>query len=344
MRQREFYADPQISVAIEAYAPVVVGGDVRSPGVFPFSPGLTVGTAAGLAGGLSGAAVDAEDRALARVGTTGQLREAEQAILSRSVALARLEAQLAEQPSFTSADLRLPPGLEALRTGALHRDLLAAETDRMAAEDAAAQERSSRLESTLDEIARQIATLEKRLAVQQEVVALQQEELAAAQQLSDRGLRTRGAMARFESLEAAAREDVLEVENLLSLARIRRLETVEALARHRLDRRAMLQQAIAETRASHQALIARRGMLIERLLLIDEGAAADLLGGDGLEITYTIARAGDAAPIDTQDPAAALRPGDQLVVEIVIPDGALGPALVPNEADPGLGITAAPTQ
>lgn len=326
MRAQQLFADPQISIAIEAYAPVVVGGDVRSPGVFPFSPGLTVGTAAGLAGGLSGAAIDAEDRALARIGTTGQLRETEQELLGRAVELARLHAQLEGRESFGTTELRLPPGLDALRASAFHDALLAAETDLMAAEDAAAREREQRLTSTLQEIGRQIETLEQRLAVQQEVVVLQQEELAAAQQLNDRGLRTRGAMARFESLEAAAREDVLEVETLLALARIRRLENIEALARHTLDRRAAIQTRIAEVSATHQALITRRGTLIERLLLIDEGAAADLLGEDGLEIRYAIARAGGAA-MSTEDATAPLRPGDQLVVEVVIPDGVLNRTL-----------------
>ncbi|MEL6768990.1 MAG: hypothetical protein AAFP17_17565, partial [Pseudomonadota bacterium] len=135
-----------------------------------------------------------------------------------------------------------------------------------------------------------------------------------------------GAMARFESLEAAAREDVLEVETLLALARIRRLENIEALARHTLDRRAAIQTRIAEVSATHQALITRRGTLIERLLLIDEGAAADLLGEDGLEIRYAIARAGGAA-MSTEDATAPLRPGDQLVVEVVIPDGVLNRTL-----------------
>ncbi|MEM6677796.1 MAG: polysaccharide biosynthesis/export family protein [Pseudomonadota bacterium] len=323
MRAREFFADPQISIAIEAYAPVVVGGDVRSPGVFPFSPGLTVGTAAGLAGGLSGAAIDAEDRALARIGTRGQLLEAEQELLSRAVELARLRAQLGDRPSFDTIDLRLPPGLEALRGSGFHDSLVAAQMGLMAAEDAASRARLNRLDDTREEIARQIETLENRLAVQQEVVTLQQEELAAARQLNERGLRTRGAMARFESLEAAAREDVLEVETLLVLARIRRLENAEALTRHKLDRRAEIQTRIAAVSAQHQALITRRGALIERLLLLDQGAAAEILGEDALEIRYQVSRAGGGAATVTRDETAPLRPGDQVTVEVIVPNGLL---------------------
>ncbi|MEM7500151.1 MAG: polysaccharide biosynthesis/export family protein [Pseudomonadota bacterium] len=324
MRESAFFADPQVSVAIEAYAPIVVGGDVRNPGVFPFSPGLTAATAAGLAGGLAGAVFDAEDRALARATFMGQLREAEQSMIRRSVVLARLTAQLEGRETLEADDVRLPPGLDArAETAGYPRALIAAEGALMAAERESLHQQRGALEATVGELERQIAFLDQRLEVQRDIVTLQQEELAAAEELNQRGLRTRGAMARFESLEAQAREELLEVEATLSQARIRMLQTRETLGRLDADRRARILAEAGDARAGYQELLARRGMLLEKLTLVDEGAVADLLSEDALRIVYRIERSGADDATETSEDGTTLMPGDHIVVEVIVPDGML---------------------
>ncbi len=44
--------NPKVSVSIEQYRPFFINGMVRSPGAYPFQPGLTVRKAVSLAGGL----------------------------------------------------------------------------------------------------------------------------------------------------------------------------------------------------------------------------------------------------------------------------------------------------
>ncbi len=49
----DFLLDPRVSVTITEYRPFFVNGQVKSPGSFPFQPGLTVRKALSLAGGLT---------------------------------------------------------------------------------------------------------------------------------------------------------------------------------------------------------------------------------------------------------------------------------------------------
>lgn len=49
----DFLVDPKVSVTITEYRPIFVNGQVKSPGSFPFQPGLTVRKALSLAGGLT---------------------------------------------------------------------------------------------------------------------------------------------------------------------------------------------------------------------------------------------------------------------------------------------------
>lgn len=49
----DYLLDPKVSVTISEYRPFFVNGQVRSPGSFPYQPGLTVRKAISLAGGLT---------------------------------------------------------------------------------------------------------------------------------------------------------------------------------------------------------------------------------------------------------------------------------------------------
>ena len=54
----DYLVDPKVTVTISEYRPVFVNGQVKTPGSFPFQPGLTVRKAVSLAGGLTERASD----------------------------------------------------------------------------------------------------------------------------------------------------------------------------------------------------------------------------------------------------------------------------------------------
>ncbi|RZO85196.1 MAG: polysaccharide export protein [Oceanococcus sp.] len=48
-----FLVSPDVRATVVAYKPIFVGGEVKSPGEYPFTPGLTAQQAATVAGGLT---------------------------------------------------------------------------------------------------------------------------------------------------------------------------------------------------------------------------------------------------------------------------------------------------
>ena len=48
-----FLVNPSVNVSVKEFRPFFIGGEVRSPGSYPFQPGLTLSKAIALAGGLT---------------------------------------------------------------------------------------------------------------------------------------------------------------------------------------------------------------------------------------------------------------------------------------------------
>ena len=53
LRDKGLVADPRVSVEVAVYRPFSILGEVRSPGRFPYSPGMTIEDAVALAGGYT---------------------------------------------------------------------------------------------------------------------------------------------------------------------------------------------------------------------------------------------------------------------------------------------------
>jgi polysaccharide export outer membrane protein len=59
LRRSNLLRNPSVAVEVTAYRPVYVLGEVNKPGQYPYQPGMTVVTAAAVAGGFTYRAVDA---------------------------------------------------------------------------------------------------------------------------------------------------------------------------------------------------------------------------------------------------------------------------------------------
>jgi polysaccharide export outer membrane protein len=58
LRRGKLVHDPSVAVEIIAYRPIYVLGEVNKPGQYPYQPGMTVVTAAAVAGGFTYRAID----------------------------------------------------------------------------------------------------------------------------------------------------------------------------------------------------------------------------------------------------------------------------------------------
>lgn len=53
LKDKALVADPKVSVEVAVYRPFSILGEVRSPGRFPYAPGMTIDDAVALAGGYT---------------------------------------------------------------------------------------------------------------------------------------------------------------------------------------------------------------------------------------------------------------------------------------------------
>lgn len=58
LRRSNMLRNPSVSVEVIAYRPIYVLGEVNKPGQYPYQPGMTIVTAAAVAGGFTYRAVD----------------------------------------------------------------------------------------------------------------------------------------------------------------------------------------------------------------------------------------------------------------------------------------------
>ena len=58
LKDAKLLRDPSVSVEVSAYRPIFVLGEVNKPGQYPYQPGMTVVTAAAVAGGFTYRAIE----------------------------------------------------------------------------------------------------------------------------------------------------------------------------------------------------------------------------------------------------------------------------------------------
>lgn len=309
-----FMLDPKVSVRITEFRPIVIVGNVRSPGSYPYRHGMSVLTALALAGGLSlteerqdhlrGEMAQAEER-------VHVLTSSRQALLAR---LARLTAQRDDLDeidfaAFLGDDAKAPHlarildgEREILRTqrGARDQDLelLSQQAPRAKAEAQAiaAQRRLER--SQLDLVNAQIgdmkALLARGLARRASMVQLQREEA-----------RIQGNIAKLTADAARIEQAAGEVEL--------KIQAIESGYRRRvLDELQVTQVRMMEAEASLRGAIEARDIKAQQASL-----AAGLPTPSSRENAITVLHHENGRLVSRQaTEATVLRPGDTVRIEL----------------------------
>lgn len=313
------FVRPDVALSITAYAPIVVAGDVTSPGQIAYVPGITVTAALALAGGSSAAGVSRLD-----IGRLTNDAEATRATLNLEIAataarIARLEAAVSGQDTIVPNDIWALPvpeplrlDLEALAEG--ERQVLAADRARIAG-------LLSALEQEIQTIETQQELFLERIAVQGEIVENAAEQLARAEELRERGLQTANSFDTAERRDADARARVLELESA-------RVAAAQALATAERQKTQLLGtsrsedlSALADARVGMAAAELRYGRTIELLALLGESPSGGLIGQELLNIGFDIIRGRPNRPSGQVGDRTPLLPGDTLIVTVT-PGGA----------------------
>ncbi|MDA5558138.1 polysaccharide biosynthesis/export family protein [Shimia sp. MMG029] len=215
------FLDPKVSLQVLSYAPVIVSGDVTSPGQYPYIPGMTIASALALAGGSEFSGVNRYELERARIETTGAIRAINLEIAGSVLRIARLEALLAGQSEIVVSDA-LNARIPAPNAVAMDQ-LRDAEEGLFVTTSQLVTEALDNYDQEIELLGRQLALFENRIAVQQDIVTTTARELKKAQDLQTRGLQTATRLASVEQRDADARARVLELEAA-------RIGAVQALA------------------------------------------------------------------------------------------------------------------
>lgn len=297
-----------VSVEIEEFRSVYVIGSARTPGAYPYSPGLTVVKAFGLAGGLPeprGAFLNGDRDALLAFGETRVL----QLELWRMTArMARIEAELAEADT-----LEMPA---SLRDVSLAEQLMAVEHEVLTA-------RNNALRSSLEQIAslealltQRIEKLDQQVELRQRQVALAREELERIGALTEQGLA-------IASRQLGAERTVADLESTVLTLESDRLEAEQKLAETRRDRLDLVNERRGALVEDQSATLAQIEKLQEQITIQQSLYAEAVRTGTGLmvetraepvfELTRTVAGESVTTTVDRN---AALQPGD--VLEVIL--------------------------
>lgn len=326
LTENEILSDPQVTVALTTTRPVFIGGDVTTPGAYPFQAGLTVRRAIALAGGLG----IARSRGLDEVSALGGERDlAAIDLLREQGRLARIEALL------TGAESLAPPPPAGPGVSAPRRaEILALEAQKLVAARAEAQEEKAHLARSVALVRSRIDTLAEQRSLQERLMTRQTEEITRIRAIQDRGLTSQARVAEEQRLLDTIQERAAANETEMAAAR----EALEG-ATYALDRfddrlRDRLETEKQEALLAIQAGRARFAAAGRRL--------AELGASDAGRLTAVIHRPGDGGPAGT--PAGfdtPLQPGDTLDILFETPGLEAGDVAADADAAGGDGIAPA---
>lgn len=306
---------PSVSIEIAEYAPVIVSGFVDESGRYDFLPGMTVGSAVAVAGGLGRGEAEGANADLMAVAARRRAADAAEDAAAAAAEIARLTAALAGPDAPVALDEAMRGAVpRAARSGLDAR--LEAEATLLGVERAAA---AGLLASWAQEIAdyrQQIELLDARLVLKERVIEDLALELADLENLRTQGLTT---TARFSSLQQRLtdeREELLSLENSKIVARRAASMAERNRDQFRSLRRDEGLRDLATARAAWEAGLRDHGFALTELALLEEGAAQ--VSQESLfEVAYLLRgpRADRVAPGEV-GPDTPILPGDILVVEL----------------------------
>ncbi|MBE9637066.1 polysaccharide biosynthesis/export family protein [Salipiger pacificus] len=316
MLARGLYVDPQVSVVITAYAPVIVAGDVGSPGRHDYFPGMTVASAVAISGGSVAGSVNRIEVTRARALASSQMREANLKIAAAVAKLARVRAQLAGD----EARVELTSELAALLPSAAAVDLdrlIEGEAEVLASE----RERSVTLLAFWDEeiktITHQAANFDDRIEAQRAISEVYLKALEDARSLQERGLQTSTRVSDAVENEATARSKILELETA-------KLNATRAISSAERERASYLTEQREAALGEQNELLAELDTLrveydraAELTALLSGGQTGALLDESSVVVDYALqsSRPGrsEGAALTPNSP---IFPGETLIVAV----------------------------
>jgi polysaccharide export outer membrane protein len=311
-----YVAGRSISVAVAAYAPILILGDVERPGQYAYHPGMIPLELVAVSGGLR-RGKDAVDSAQVQlVAARQEYADLGLQIFSNQVRRARLAAELeGGEFDFQQGD-NLDPSEREMRKRLVDREseLFSIRRSNFLAQKAAIENQK---QSFRDEL----KALTERSALYDGELKLLEQDVASTKSLVDRGLTAQSTLRETQRQLSSARRDALELGSFLARARQGELDLAQ-----RQD--ALLETQRAEAAAGIREIdldVARKqkqmAAILERMAAVSSSAEALQVRAIKARMAYVIVRqVGDKFVEIAADEFAPLKPRDILRASLVLPD------------------------
>ncbi|WP_287175323.1 polysaccharide biosynthesis/export family protein [Mesorhizobium sp.] len=310
-----FYPD-QIVVDIEEYRPVYIDGDIASPGIQPFRPGMTVRQAVAAGGGYQLGRGELQNPEMTAADLGGRLHILRIKYQESEIKAARIEAQLSGARVIEVPDAEGDPSLEPRRDEALQQ-----EGKHLEAVYADQEKERASIKLAATKAAERMGYLKDQQKADQAGAAADAAELVRLKKLFEKGL------IQITSVNNAQRAVLLSATRALQTnAEIAQLERDQGDLQRSLDKfidqgRIDLLANLQTERAAMTQMRAEIDSLTKQIAYVMQ-MRSDLVGeGDRITIGVTRSTDGRAATTEaTED--TLLAPGDTITITLKVPLGA----------------------
>lgn len=294
---------PSASVEIEQFRPVYVTGDVRTPGKYPYQPGLTVLKALTLAGGLKNGdnGMRPERDFINAKGDYDVLLTQQNELLARR---ARLQAETDDKSTVD-----MP---QALKGAPKADQLMANENQILQVDDRSFKLKLKALNDLKGLLQSEITALDKKSTTEQTQLALVQKQLKGIGHLADQGLVVNSTVLNLQSQIADLQTRLLDIDTTSLKAKQDISQTDQDQIKLENDRDSTRVRAIRDTEeqlkeVAHK-LAMNRDLMLEAVLQSTSG----LTNGVKALVSYEIVRAGANGHSKTiqADESTPVLPGD----------------------------------
>jgi len=311
------FLNSSVSLQILDYAPIIVSGDVATPGQYTYIPGMTVGAALALSGGNQISGVSRFEVERARIENEGGLHAVNLSMAGSVLRIARLEALIdgAEAYSVPPALVQRIPQISVVPFENLSKAEVALfETTRsLAVESVKSWEDEIRL------VENQLELFEKRIAVQEGILASTAEELVRAQDLQERGLQTAARLTTVVQRDADAQARALELESARIGAVQALAEAQRGLSNFLRNRREDWLAALQTERLALESDELGYGRRLKQQAVLSGSLVGSLMMSEVVDPVFEVVSPREGRQnLSVVDLATPILPGEMLIVTMVV--------------------------
>jgi protein involved in polysaccharide export with SLBB domain len=313
---RDIIKDPKIALNITTFRPIFVLGEVKSPGSFAYTPGMSVEQAVGLAGGTQTDQTNPADRVVARARLRGDIDGTQADIVHEALYAARLRAQL---DGRTKVDIKDVPDIAKNYVQNVSiQSVIEIEQKILDTDLSTSKNQEEILSQGIKEAEGGLQILSQLEATQKEVVDSNQADFVRVDSLRKRELNTIAEWLRAKTSLSDEKARLLEIYAQMSTSR-RELGNLRLeLAKLKDDRVKDILTKLQERDVAIKKLIAERHSAEEQYFLMAATTSQQSLTNSKINFSYQILRTVDGRKqaLNAQ-PSTEMLPGDSVIVAIV---------------------------